>query len=99
MLWIAESRLGKARGAEKSTTVPFAAFANGRYIVGMELVLVIVLVIAMVLVLGTLFSGLISMARGGPNGPKRSNMYMRYRVLFQGLALLALFILFAFAKD
>ena len=65
----------------------------------MEPVLVILLIIAMMLVLGTLFSGLISMARGGTNGPRRSNMFMRYRVLFQGLALLVLFILFAFAKD
>jgi hypothetical protein len=37
-------------------------------------------------VLASLFGGIINMAIGGD--PKRSNMFMRYRVWLQGLALL-----------
>lgn len=56
------------------------------YIVGMEIVLPILVVIAMLATLGTLFLGMISMARG--NNPRRSNKLMQSRVLLQGLALL-----------
>tara|TARA_B100001123_G_scaffold248071_1_gene277072 strand:+ start:1408 stop:1707 length:300 start_codon:yes stop_codon:yes gene_type:complete len=99
MLSFKKTGLGNSSSAENPRSVPFAASANGRYIPDMEPVLIILLIIAMVLVLGTLFSGLISMVRGGAQGPRRSNMFMRYRVLFQGLALLILIILFAFAKN
>ena len=57
----------------------------------MEIVLPILVVLAMLAVLASLFGGIINMAMGGD--PKRSNMFMRYRVWFQGLALL-LFVVF-----
>jgi uncharacterized BrkB/YihY/UPF0761 family membrane protein len=52
----------------------------------MEFVLPILVVLAMLAVLASLFGGIINMAIGGD--PKRSNMFMRYRVWLQGLALL-----------
>ncbi|HTC18852.1 MAG TPA: twin transmembrane helix small protein [Stellaceae bacterium] len=52
----------------------------------MEFVLPILVVFAMLAVLASLFGGIINMAVGGD--PKRSNMFMRYRVWLQGLALL-----------
>ncbi len=57
----------------------------------------VALAIALVLVLGTLASGLVIMARGGPLGPRRSNLFMRYRVLFQAIAVLLVVILMALA--
>jgi hypothetical protein len=56
-------------------------------------------VIALILVLATLAGGLITMARGGELGPKKSNLFMRYRVLFQGIAVLLVVILLSLAKD
>jgi hypothetical protein len=52
----------------------------------MEIVLPILVVLAMLAVLASLFGGVINMAMGGD--PKRSNMFMRYRIWFQGAALL-----------
>ena len=51
------------------------------------------LVIAMAAVLGTLFVGLFSMARGGPFNDRNANKLMRWRVALQGIALL-IFVLF-----
>jgi Hypoxia induced protein conserved region len=62
-----------------------------RYTGGMELVLPILVALAMLATLAMLFMGLISMARGGD--PQRSNKFMRYRIWFQGTALL-LFVIF-----
>ena len=64
----------------------------------MSVISIILMVLAMLLVLGTLFGGLLSMARGGPNGPQRSNKFMRYRVLFQMLAVVLFMIALALAK-
>ncbi|MBL6600365.1 MAG: twin transmembrane helix small protein [Alphaproteobacteria bacterium] len=61
--------------------------------------IIALLIVAMVLVFGTLATGLISFARGGEDGPRRSNVFMRYRVLFQGIAVLLVVILMALAKD
>ena len=47
--------------------------------------------VAMLLTLGSLFMGIFNMARGGD--PKLSNKFMRYRIWFQGTALL-LFVIF-----
>ena len=44
--------------------------------------------IAMVVTLGVLFSGLITMARGGEFNRKHGNKLMRWRVIAQGCALL-----------
>lgn len=65
----------------------------------MNAIVIILLVSALILVLATLAGGLITMARGGELGPKKSNLFMRYRVLFQGIAVLLVVILLALAKD
>jgi len=58
-------------------------------------ILTILLFVAMGITLVVLFTGLISMARGGEFNRKNSNRLMRLRVLFQGIAVL-IFILLAF---
>ena len=65
----------------------------------MNVIMIILLVSALILVLATLASGLITMARCGELGPKKSNLFMRYRVLFQGIAVLLVVILLSLAKD
>ena len=65
----------------------------------MNTFVVVLLVIALLLVLGTLASGLVTMARGGELGPRRSNLFMRYRVLFQGIAVLLIVILVAMSRE
>ena len=65
----------------------------------MNVIIIIFLVAALILVLATLAGGLITMARGGELGPKKSNLFMRYRVLFQGIAVLLVVILLSLAKD
>ena len=65
----------------------------------MNAIVIILLVSALILVLATLVGGLITMARGGELGPKKSNLFMRYRVLFQGIAVLLVVILLSLAKD
>ena len=65
----------------------------------MNAIVIILLVTALILVLATLAGGLITMARGGELGPKKSNLFMRYRVLFQGIAVLLVVILLSLAKD
>ena len=65
----------------------------------MNVIMIILLVSALILVLATLASGLITMARGGELGPKKSNLFMRYRVLFQVIAVLLVVILLSLAKD
>ena len=69
------------------------------YVKVMNTLIIILLVLALLLVLATLAGGLITMARGGELGPKRSNLFMRYRVLFHGIAVLLVVILLAIAKD
>ena len=65
----------------------------------MNVIVIILLVSALILVLATLAGGLITMARGGELGPKKSNLFMRYRVLFQGIAVLLVVLLLSLAKD
>ncbi len=57
--------------------------------------LTVLLFLAMGITLVVLFTGLISMARGGEFNRKHSNRLMRLRVLFQGIAVL-IFVLLAF---
>ena len=54
-------------------------------------------IIAMLLTLGVLFAGLITMAIGGEFNRKHGNQLMRYRVICQGIAI-ALFALAMFMK-
>ena len=65
----------------------------------MDTFIIILLLVAVVLVVGALVGGLIAMARGGKLGPQKSNMFMRYRILFKGIAILLVVILLAIAKD
>ena len=51
------------------------------------------LIIVMVAVVGVLFFGLFSMARGGSFNQRNANKLMRWRVALQGIAIL-LFVLF-----
>lgn len=50
--------------------------------------MIALIVIAMLITLGVLFAGLISMAVGGDFNRKYGNRLMRYRVVAQGVALL-----------
>lgn len=61
----------------------------------MSSMLTVLLFVAMGITLVVLFTGLISMARGGEFNRKNSNRLMRLRVLFQGIAVL-IFVLLAF---
>ncbi len=53
----------------------------------MQTVMFLLLAIAMLMTLGVLFTGLFSMARGGSFNAKWGNRLMRYRILFQGIAI------------
>lgn len=60
--------------------------------------LLALIVIALLATLGVLFTGLISMARGGEFNRKYGNKLMRWRVLIQGSALILLAIALLLAK-
>jgi thiamine transporter ThiT len=53
----------------------------------MNIVFTVFLVLAMAATLGALVWGLVAMARGGEFNSRWSNKMMRYRVLFQAIAL------------
>jgi predicted permease len=57
----------------------------------------VLLIIFMALALGSLLVGVFAMGKGGDYNKKNSNKLMRYRVLFQGLAI-ASFILYLLAR-
>lgn len=61
--------------------------------------LLALIVIALLATLGVLFTGLISMARGGEFNRKHGNRLMRWRVLIQGGALILLAIALMLAND
>ncbi len=65
----------------------------------MDTLIIIFLAISVILVVGALVGGLVAMARGGKLGPQRSNMFMRYRILFQGIAIVLVMVLLSIAKD
>ena len=48
----------------------------------------IILIVALLFVAGILFWGVITMARGGAYNVKNSNLIMRYRIIFQAIALI-----------
>ena len=48
----------------------------------------IILVVSLCAVVGILFWGVFTMARGGTYNVKNSNRIMRYRIIFQAIALL-----------
>ncbi|UCH72977.1 MAG: twin transmembrane helix small protein [Rhodospirillales bacterium] len=65
----------------------------------MSTFLTILLFVAMGLTLVVLFTGLISMARGGEFNRKNSNRLMRLRVILQGIAVLIFLSLLILFKD
>ena len=50
----------------------------------------LILIVALCAVLAILFWGIITMARGGTYNVKNSNRIMRFRIVFQALALLVI---------
>ena len=59
----------------------------------------IILVASLVIVAGILGWGVITMARGGTYNVKNSNRIMRYRIIFQALALVVILVLMWLRKD
>jgi hypothetical protein len=62
----------------------------------MELIINIVIGLAMLAVLASLFMGFFAMMKGGEYGRLNSNKFMRYRVLTQFVALIAITIGFIY---
>ena len=63
----------------------------------MTTVLTILVVLAMVGTVGMLIAGLVGVARGSPD-PARSNRFMRYRVIFQGVTVLLFVVLLSLMR-
>ncbi|MBL8708052.1 MAG: twin transmembrane helix small protein [Rhodospirillaceae bacterium] len=59
--------------------------------------LLVLLIIFMALALGSLLVGVFAMGKGGDFNKKNSNKLMRYRVIFQALAVL-FFVLYMLAR-
>ena len=59
----------------------------------------IILVASLVIVAGILGWGVMTMARGGTYNVKNSNRIMRYRIIFQALALVVILVLMWLRKD
>ena len=59
----------------------------------------ILLVASLVVVAGILGWGVLTMARGGTYNVKNSNRIMRYRIIFQALALVVILVLMWLRKD
>ncbi|MEH6629935.1 MAG: twin transmembrane helix small protein [Halopseudomonas aestusnigri] len=60
----------------------------------MDSFLNILIVLSLATVLIILFTGLITMARGGDYNLKNANRFMRYRVIAQGVALIIFMVAF-----
>lgn len=58
-----------------------------------------ILVASLVIVAGILGWGVLTMARGGTYNVKNSNRIMRYRIIFQALALVVILVLMWLRKD
>ena len=58
-----------------------------------------ILVASLVIVAGILGWGILTMARGGTYNVKNSNRIMRYRIIFQALALVVILVLMWLRKD
>ncbi len=59
----------------------------------------IILVASLVIVAGILGWGVMTMARGGTYNVKNSNRIMRYRIIFQALALVVILVLMWLRKN
>lgn len=60
----------------------------------MDTLVALLVALALLITLGVLFSGLIVMARGGAANQKYGNALMRWRIIFQGIALALLALAF-----
>lgn len=60
---------------------------------------IVVLGLAMAAVLGVLFWGVITMARGGEYNVRWSNKIMRYRVILQAIALVIFCVILLMARQ
>ena len=58
-----------------------------------------ILVASLVIVAGILGWGVLTMARGGTYNVKNSNRIMRYRIIFQALALIVILVLMWLRKN
>ena len=65
----------------------------------MELIINIVIGLAMLAVVATLFMGFYSVMRGGEYSLANSNKFMRYRVMTQAVAIIALTIGFIYKAN
>ena len=59
----------------------------------------IILAVGLLAVAGILGWGVLTMARGGTYNVKNSNRIMRYRIIFQALALVVILVLMWLRKD
>ena len=62
-----------------------------------EIVANIILIVCSLIVLGILMWGVITMGRGGEYNKSNSNLIMRYRIIFQAIAII-IFITILFIK-
>lgn len=65
----------------------------------MNSVFFVLILIAMLMTLGVLFAGLLTMAKGGEFNRKHGNRLMRWRVIMQGIALALLALAFLAGQD
>ncbi len=79
--------------------MPLARTGGAGYISSMGTVMPILLALALLAVLGVLFAGLFSMARGGEFNRKHGNRLMRWRVALQGLAIVLFAIAMLIGRD
>ncbi len=63
----------------------------------MRTILIILVAIGMLATLGTLFAGMLGLARGDGSGG-RSNLLMRWRVVIQGITLVLFALLLAVSR-
>lgn len=63
------------------------------------MVFAILIVVAMLMTLGVLFAGMLTMARGGEFNRKHGNRLMRWRVALQGLAIVLFAIAMLIGRD
>jgi hypothetical protein len=59
----------------------------------------IILAASLLIVAGILGWGVLTMARGGSYNVKNSNRIMRYRIIFQALALVVILVLMWLSRD
>ena len=74
-------------GGRRLGIVALSITGRPAYGFSMSTMFLVLMALAMLAVLGSLFGGLIAMAKGGEFNEKYGNKLMRWRVMMQGLAL------------